>query len=296
MKKNNIIILSVLGVVIIALLVAVVYFVNKANKNETEMVEVIEMMNFEKEQVAQEFESLTTEFDGYQVTIKNDSLFKLLDNQKAKVQQLLEELRITKATDARKIAALRKELATVRAVMIKFVNQIDSLNAENKVLKTENKEVRRKYNEASESVVQLSKDKENLHEVVTRAAKLDVTNFSMETLNSRNKKTTWFSQVATLKFNYSISKNITADPGRKTVYLRLTRPDNEVLTTSSSNLFQFEDKKIAFSAKKDFDYAGETLTDVIYWKVDEIVQKGNYRADFFIDGNRVGSFTFEVKK
>jgi len=296
MKKNNIIILSVLAVIIIALIVAVVYFVNKAKKNETEMVEVIEMMNFEKEQVAQEFESLTTEFDGYQITIKNDSLFKLLDTQKAKVQQLLEELRITKATNARRIAELRKELATVRAVMIRFVNQIDSLNAENKELKTENKEVRRKYNEASESVVQLSKDKENLHEVVTRAAKLDVTNFSMETLNSRNKKTTWFSQVATLKFNYSISKNITAEPGRKTVYLRLTRPDNEVLTTSSSNLFQYEDKKIAYSAKKDFDYAGETLTDVIYWKIDEIVQSGNYRADFFIDGNRVGSFTFEVKK
>lgn len=296
MKKNNIILLSVLSVIIIALIVAVIFFVNKAKKKETEMVEVIEMMNFEKEQVAQEFESLTTEFDGYQITIKNDSLFKLLDNQKAKVQQLLEELRITKATNARRIAELRKELATVRSVMIRFVNQIDSLNAENKVLKTENVEVKRKYNEASQSVVQLSKDKENLHEVVTRAAKLDVTNFSMETLNNRNKKTTWFSQVATLKFNYSISKNITAEPGRKTVYLRLTRPDNEVLTTSESNQFQFENKSISYSAKKDFDYAGETFTDVMYWKVDEIVQKGNYRADFFIDGNRVGSFTFEIKK
>lgn len=296
MKKNNIIILSALTAVIIILIVVVIYFVNKANKKETEMVEVIEMMNFEKEQVAQEFQNLTTEFDGYQITIKNDSLFKLLDNQKAKVQQLLEELRITKATNARRIAELRKELASVRAVMIRFVNQIDSLNAENKVLKTENVEVKRKYNEASQSVAQLSKDKENLHEVVTRAAKLDVTNFSMETLNNRNKKTTWFSQVATLKFNYTISKNITAEPGRKTVYLRLTRPDNEVLTTSESNQFQFENKNISYSAKKDFDYAGETFTDVMYWKVDEIVQKGNYRADFFIDGNRVGSFTFEIKK
>lgn len=296
MKKNNIILLSVLSLIIIALIAAVVFFVNKSKKQETEMVEVIEMMNFEKEQVAQEFESLTTEFDGYQITIKNDSLFKLLDNQKAKVQQLLEELRITKATNARRIAELRKELATVRSVMIRYINQIDSLNAENKVLKTENVEVRRKYNEASQTVVQLSKEKENLHEVVTRASKLDVTNFSMETLNSRNKRTTWFSSVAILKFNYTIAKNITADVGRKTVYLRLTRPDNEVLTLSESNVFQFEDKKIAYSVKKDFDYAGDALTDVLYWKVDEIIQKGNYRADFFIDGNRVGSFSFEIKK
>jgi len=215
MKKNNVIILSILSAVIIALIVAVIYFINKANEKEAEIAEVAEMMNFEKEQVEREFQDLTTEFDGYSVNIKNDSLFKLLNDQKMKVQQLLEELRITKATNARRIAELRKELTTVRSVMIHYVNQIDSLNAENKVLKTENVEVRRKYNEASQTVEQLSKEKENLNEVVTRASKLDISSFSMQTLNSRNRKTTWFSKVANLQFNYTISKNITAQAGQK---------------------------------------------------------------------------------
>jgi hypothetical protein len=145
-------------------------------------------------------------------------------------------------------------------------------------------------------VQQLSKEKENLNEVVTRASKLDISAFSMQPLNSKNRKTTWSSQTANLQFSFTISKNITAVSGEKVLYLRITRPDDEVMTKSASNVFQFENKMIAYSAKKNFEYTGEAYSDVIYWKVEEILQKGTYRADFFVDGSRIGSFTFEVKK
>ena len=219
-----------------------------------------------------------------------------MNNQKTKVQQLLEELRVTKSTNARRIAELKKELATVRTVMIQYVNQIDSLNAANHVLKTENVEVKRKYKAASETVEQLSKEKDNLHQVVTRASILEVTHFSMTPLNSKGKKTGWFSQTASLQFNYTISKNVTAQPGEKTIYLRITRPDEDVLTKSPSNVFTYENKNISYSAMKNFEYNGDALNDVIYWKVGEILPKGNYRAEFFVDGNRIGSFSFVFEK
>ena len=123
-----------------------------------------------------------------------------------------------------------------------------------------------------------------------------MTSFSMLTLNSKNRKTTWFSQIANLQFNYTIAKNITAQTGQKTLYLRLTRPDDEVMSKSSANLFQFENKKVLFSAKKDFEYTGDAISDVIYWKVEEILQQGTYRAEFFVDGSMIGSYTFVIKK
>lgn len=295
-KKNNLIIISIAAVVIVALSFAVFYFVNKANEKDKEMAEVVEMMNFEKQQVEKEFSDMTTEFDGYTSNIHNDSLVQLLQNQKTKVQQLLEELRVTKSTNAKRIAQLRMELATVRKVMIQYVNQIDSLNSANKVLKTENVEVHRKYQVASETAQQLAKDKESLNEVVTRASIMEVTNFSMIPLNSKNKKTSWFTQTANLQFNYTIAKNITAQPGEKTVYLRITRPDDDVLTKSPNNTFPFENKNIAFSASKKIEYAGDAINDVMYWKIGEILPKGTYRAEFFIDGNRVGSFKFDFEK
>ena len=217
MKKQNVTILVALSVVILALIGAVLFYMNKAKQKEAEIAEVVEMMTFEKAQVEQEFQDLNYELSGYTVNIKNDSLFKLLETEKVKVQQLLEELRVTKATNARRITELKKELATVRSVMIHYVNQIDSLNAENKVLKTENVEVKRRYNEVTQVAEKLTKEKETLNEVVTRASKLDVVNFGVVTLNSKGRKTSWFSQIANLQFNYTVAKNITAESGQKTM-------------------------------------------------------------------------------
>ena len=43
-----------------------------------------------------------------------------------KTQRLLEELRTVKSTNATEIRRLKKELATLRKVMIGYINQIDS--------------------------------------------------------------------------------------------------------------------------------------------------------------------------
>jgi hypothetical protein len=295
-KRRNFIFITAASVIIILLGLAVIYFVRKANQKEAEVAEVVQMMNFEKEQVQKEYANLNQEFEGYTSNIKNDSLVKLLQDQKTKVQQLLEELRVTKSTNAKRIAQLRQELATVRQVMVQYVNQIDSLDKVNKVLKTENVEVHKKYKAATETVQQLSKEKESLNQVVTRASILEITGFKMTPLNSNGKKTGWFSQTSTLQFNYTITKNVTSQPGEKTLYLRIIRPDDEVLTKSQSNVFPFENKNIAYSATKRFEYTGETINDLIYWKVGEILPKGNYRAEFFCDGNRIGNFSFVFEK
>lgn len=295
-KKNNLIVVIVSVVIVLISVGTALYFNNKAKEKEAEMAETEEMMNFEKEQLEKEFTDFNSEFSGITTNIRNDSLVKLLDDQKTKVQQLLEELKITKSTNARRISELKKELATVRKVMVQYVNQIDSLNRTNKILKNENVEVHRKYQAANQTVQELSKEKESLNQVVTRAAIMEVTNFSMAPLNSKGKKTGWFSATANLQFNFTIAKNITAQPGEKTVYLRITRPDDDVLTKGSGNTFAYEGRNIPYSASKKIEYTGEAQANVLYWKVDEILPKGTYRAEFFIDGNRVGSFKFEFEK
>lgn len=287
----------IVGGIIIALLIAlVVFYALRVKNQQKEMTEVVEMMQFEKEQIEKEYTDLGIEFESYSINIQNDSLVRLLANEQVKVQQLLEELRITKATNAKRIAELRNELSTVRKVMAHYVNQIDSLNVINKELKTENITVKRQYQEASQTVEQLSKEKESLTEVVTRAAILEISDFNFQALNNRNRATNRVSQITTFQFNYTISKNITATPGDKTVFLRITRPDGEILNKNNTNVFTYEDKNIPYSARKDFEYGGEAVADVIYWKVEEILQTGKYRADFFIDGNRSGSFNFDINK
>jgi hypothetical protein len=164
------------------------------------------------------------------------------------------------------------------------------------MLRNENSQIKMKYEESSQKVDVLSKEKEDLSEVVTRASKLEISAFNVTTLNDRNRKTTIFSRIANLQFDYTIAKNITAEPGKKILYIRITRPDGELLTKNAGNVFPFENRKIAYSAKKEYEYGSEAVQDVIYWQVEEILLVGTYRVDFFTDGYLIGSYTFALKK
>lgn len=292
MKK----LLSVTLIVLAVAIAASVYLYLKEKTTRTEMREMIDMMNFEKEQLEEEYQELAWQFDGYGAEIHNDSLVELLSQEQQRVQDLLEELRITKATNARRIAELKKELATVRAIMVDYVHQIDSLDRTNKLLVTENEQVRQQYQEATQKATRLEEERNQLSEVVNRASMMEISNFNMLTLNKNDRKTTLYTKIQKLQFDYTIQKNITVTPGQKTVYLRIVRPDGEILQKKTTNTFRYENKDIAWSVKKDFEYEGEELNDVLYWNVEEILQTGIYNADFFIDGNLAGSFPFSIRK
>jgi predicted nucleic acid-binding Zn-ribbon protein len=294
MNKNKYIALIV-GIVVLALCVCALLWMNLQQK--TEIKEIVEQMEFEKEQLEDEYEELAIQFDGYQTPdIHNDSLVELLSQEKQRVQDLLEELRITKVTNARRIAELKKELATVRQVMVSYVQQIDSLDRTNKKLVAENKQVKEQYQEVARQAQQLEEERTQLVEVVSRASMLEITQFQMISLNKRDRKTTIYNQIQKLQFDYTIGRNITNKPGMKTLFMRLTRPDGEVMQKSINHVFHFENSEIAYSVKKDFEYAGEDTPGSLYWTVEEILQTGIYNADFFVDGELIGSFPFEIRQ
>ena len=264
-------------------------------QQKTEMKEMVEIMEFEKEQLEDEYEELAIQFDGYQSQdIHNDSLVQLLAKEQQRVQDLREELRITKVTNARRIAELKKELATVRQVMVSYVHQIDSLDRTNKRLVKENQQVKQQYQEVARQAQQLEEERTQLAEVVSRASMLEISSFQMTPLNKRDRKTTVYSQILKLQFDYTIARNITNTPGLKTLYLRVTRPDGEVMQKNVHDVFAFENSEIAYSVSKDFEYEGEEVSGAMYWLVEEILQVGIYNADFFVDGELIGSFPFEI--
>ncbi len=293
-KKGKSVALIVL-IILLSLGIAVLVYLNLRQKSE--MGEMVEQMQFEKEQLEDEYEELAIQFDGYQTpNINNDSLVELLAQEKQRVQDLLEELRITKVTNARRISELKKELTTVRQIMVGYVHQIDSLDRLNQQLTTENRQVKQQFQEVSRQAQQLEAERTLLVEVVSRASMLEVTRFQMTTLNKRERKTTVYSQIQKLQFDYTIGRNITSKPGMKTVYLRLTRPDGEVMQKNIDDVFAFESGKIAYSVSKEIEYAGEEVEDTMYWTIDEILQVGVYNADFFVDGELIGSFPFSIQK
>ena len=287
--------MSMLVVAVIVLLViaggAGYYIVHQ----QQEMNDLVESFDLEKQSLEDEYNELSLQYEGYKFSVGNDSLVALLSTEQAKVQRLLEELRTVKATNAREISRLKKELATLRKIMRNYVMQIDSLNRANEALKEENKQVVKKYQQASSTAATLKKEKEKLTERVTLASRLDATDISVTPVNARGKAQKRIKRMQQFVVNFKIAKNITAPVGEKTIYVRILKPDDDVLVKNRSNLFSFEGKEINYSMKKIIEYEGEEVAVTLYWDIEEFLSPGTYRVDIFADGNHIGkkSFTLE---
>ena len=293
MKKSTVYII----IALFALIVGGLVWWNLSQRQE--LNELVEQMTIEKEELEEEYEDLAIQFDGYQqMDIRNDSLQDLLSREQQRVQDLLEELRQTKASNARRIAELKKELATVRAVMKDYVRQIDSLNATNARLTAENRQYRAENKQVKEQNTQLSTANAQLTETVTRASMLEVASCTLTTLNKNDRKTKMASGIRKLQFNYVIAKNITCTPGLKNLYARVITPEGMLIGESEDKLFAFESGEIAYSMMQEIEYTGEAYEGVCYCPLGEgqEVQKGFYTVDFFCDGNLIGSFPFQIKK
>ena len=291
MNKKSIGIIVAFGVLVVAILsVAYLLYTEKQTNKE-----LVQEFSLEKEDLENEYTRFATQYDELKLTVSNDSLAGLLNQEQVKVQRLLEELRTVKSSNATEIRRLKNELASLRKVMISYINQIDSLNRLTAQQKQVIAEVTQKYNDASRQISNLSEEKSQLNKKVTLAAQLDATNIWVEPKNKRDKRAKKVKDVVKFNIGFTIMKNITAEAGERTLYIRITKPDNDVLTKSSSNTFTYENRTLNYSIKKYIEYNGEEQQIVVYWNVEEFLYAGNYRVDIFADGTLIGSQRFALE-
>ena len=288
-KNKNLIIIIVL---LIAIIGGVSFFAFYQVKENQEMTELFAI---EKEEMENEYTTFATQYDELQIQINNDSLREKLASEKLKTQRLLEELRQVKSSNAAEIMRLKKELKTVRAVLRSYVIQIDSLNRINEALTTENKEVKKKYSEATRQINTLAEEKKTLNEKVTLAAQLDATNITIESKNKRGKSTNKVKNVKKIAVSFTLVKNITAKTGERTLYVRIAKPDNEILSKSASDTFAYENRELTYSIKKYIEYTGEEQNVTVYWDVEEYLPAGTYNVYIFADGTMIGQQSFSMK-
>ena len=290
MKKNTLFI--IIGIVLIAALGVLAYLLLNEKQANTELREEFRL---EKEDLESEYTTFARQYDELKLTVSNDSLAQLLEQEQLKTQRLLEELRTVKSTNATEIRRLKNELATLRSVMVSYINQIDSLNQINAQQKVVIAEVTQKYNDASRQISDLTEERKNLTEQVTLASQLDATNIHVLPLNKRGKEAKRTKDTEKLQINFNIAKNITAKTGDRTLYVRILKPDNDVLTKDASDTFSYENRELSYSIKKYIEYTGEEQPVSVYWDVQEFLYAGNYRLDVFAEGNLIGSSSFSLK-
>ncbi|MBR3091793.1 MAG: hypothetical protein IKG99_02080 [Bacteroidaceae bacterium] len=292
--KKNIIIWSAVGLLVVGLAAAIIYLSQSLKNEKLENEELMQLAEINKQEMENQYQQFDVQYGELQKQLTNDSLMAQIDIERRHTQELLEELRRTKATDVAEITRLKKEIETLRAVLRSYIVQVDSLNRLNEKLTAENTNIKKQYNEAATQISNLSEERNQLKDKVDIAAQLDATKFWVQTRNKRNKEAKKVKDVRSIAFGFTITKNVTAQNGQRIIYARILKPDNSVLTNSTAT-FQYENTDLTYSIKKYIEYNGEEQDVTLYWDVNEYLSAGTYKIFIFADNRMIGQTSFELK-
>lgn len=241
-----------------------------------------------------EKDQLTTQMiqlrDDYGVlTTNNDSLNAEIDREREKVDQLIERIKTTEATNRSKIREYEKELGTLRSIMRTYIQQIDSLNTLNislrkdvAVAKDEAKESRQRYDKLVTTTEEYAKKVEVGSVVKGRG-------FVMTAINSSDKDTDRSSRTAKLKTCLNLVENTIAIKGPRRIFIRIKGPDGILMTNSQQQIFTSEGEQMIYSAVREVDYQGSELEVCIFFASNQPYVKGVYTVDVFTEESKLGS-------
>ena len=286
-RRNNliIIILSVLLIVVISV------FVSQHNENK----KILAALNMEKASIQTELSTMMTNYDS--IHTNNENLQTELSGAQTKVKDLLQEVEQVKKMSYDQIAQYRLEVTTMRNIMKNYIIQVDSLNRRNELLMAENVQVKENFAQSETKNQQLEKEKQHLQEKVKEAELLEATELTAIGINNRGKDAESARRAEQIKVSFVLSKNVTAPRGNKMIYVRIQKPNQVLFQEAPDDLFQFEDLKIPYSAKREVTYEGNALPVNIFWdnKGQEFLP-GEYTVDVFADGNNIGTAKFVMKR
>jgi hypothetical protein len=273
----------ILGVALISLIY--MYF-DKKNK----MIEMETVLTQEKDSLANELRHMVVAFDTLKTN--NDTLKAGVEKQKNKIVQLLS----VNASNVRLIKSYKNEISTMRDIMKSYIVQIDSLNTRNKLLTSENTEIKQQISEVRNTNTELSKVKEELTSKVEVASIIQAKNIAAVSLNKKRKETTRIGNLDKLRICFTLRENPLAKAGQKDVYMRVIRPDSLVVASSPDNLFEYKGNKIIYSSTRQVDYSNQDIEVCIFLdnKGDFII--GNYSVELYLEDNIIGRTNFMLSK
>jgi hypothetical protein len=106
------------------------------------------------------------------------------------------------------------------------------------------------------------------------------------------------SRTDRLKVCFTIAENTLIKPGTKIIYIRITRPDNVVVTKTRYDTFNFNGQTIPYSLREDLDYKGTASNICISWTkkdTDKAAMKGKYTVSILCEDKEIGQGSFDLK-
>jgi len=200
---------------------------------------------------------------------------------------------------------VRKKLAQLQTVAQGYVLQMDSLYRVNASLTEENTAIKKDLKDLRKEKEQIESDRKVLTGKVEMAAVLKAFNMDAVGLRLRSggekEVTTDKAQrIDQVRICFNIAENKIATPGSKEIYIRIARPDQEILTKSQIDdySFEYQGERLQYSVMETIEYENEEQEVCVYWKKEyssQEMQAGLYHVDIFCENAVIGHTTFTLR-
>ena len=223
-----------------------------------------------------------------------------IEKQKAKIQELLDEMQSNKNMSAYQLAALKKENETLRTIMKGYIVEIDKLNTLNLQLTSDLDSTNTELNMTQEERDRLQEENEGQNELIDKAKKLQAFNFTSGAnkakLGGTMAATTKARNAAQLRSSFTISENSLTSKGTKTVFMQVIDPSGKTIQLRSGNITTIGSKQVPYTNSREINYSGSRIDVAIYQDLNEMkVSKGNYKVKIYCQGQLIGTDSFTLK-
>lgn len=248
---------------------------------------LVKQLQVEKEDLTEQMVALQNDY----ATLSSDydTINSQLDSSREEVNQLIERIKKTDATNRAKIRQYEKELGTLRSIMKSYIVQIDSLNTLNRKLTADAAQARREAAESKRHSEELTRTVESLSGQVAAGSVIKARGIRIEAYSANGSVTDRSSRTVRLLTTLSLIENELAPKGPVRIYIRVKDPSGILLTNSTQKTFNLDGETVVASASREVDYEGAEVELSIYLNDIDSYVKGIYTVDVYTDKGKLGS-------
>ncbi|MFA6925088.1 MAG: hypothetical protein WC223_12655 [Bacteroidales bacterium] len=252
-------------------------------------------VNEEKQYMISKLEKLQEEYDI--LGDQNEELGNLFKREKEKINALLNEIKSLNGN----VDIYKTKVRDLEKRLEDYLSQIEELKAKNKNLTTENVKYKSAIDSSNQRNLILSKANVDIvnkvksgsfikaYDVVAEPVRIKAAGLEIPTKKAK--------KTSKVKICFFLSENLFATSGKKEIYFRIAEPNGNIIIEAEDNehTFDYNNKKIYYSLKKQFEYNNKTIDMCVYYNTPKTYMPGVYTIDLFLDGNAIGSTEFKLE-
>ncbi|MEH0007129.1 MAG: hypothetical protein V6Z82_00195 [Flavobacteriales bacterium] len=274
----------ILGAILLVCLIFLVYNYQQNKKVENYLKE-------EKADLVSQLDSIKVQYGD--VLAGNDSLADSIRQKQADIEAMRKTISGLQA-DVGMLRKYKGAVVRLRRENKRLYELADSLKRTNSVLLVQRDSAQSQLQQQQQRTEKLEEQNLVLAEKVAKGAALSAQNIRAEGIrisnNGRISNTSRARRADKLRICFTIGKNNLADSGEKTIYAKVSTPENKLLgVRAGANEFAVGGKTDHFSAKTTVYYEGEPLDVCIFVASDpDAFVKGEYWVALYDDHGFIG--------